>query len=153
MWILHLLPDAFIAWIVNLILLAGVLATVAGFFVKFIPLVNTYRLPIQIGGILILTLGVYFKGGYSTEIAWRERVAEVEARIKAAEAESQNQNVRIETKVVTRTQLVREQGAEVIRYVDKEIVKYDTKFAPGGQCEIPAEFVKAHNDAAEAPKK
>ena len=86
-------------------------------------------------------------------MAWRERVAEVEARIKAAEAESQNQNVRIETKVVTRTQLIREQGAEVIRYVDKEIVKYDTKFAPGGQCEIPAEFVKAHNDAAEAPKK
>lgn len=153
MWILHFLPDAFIAWIVNLILLTGVLATVAGFFIKFIPLVNTYRLPIQIGGILVLTLGVYLKGGYSTEMAWRERVAEVEAKLKKAEEESHNENVRIETRVVTRTQLVREKGQEVIRYVDREIVKYDTKFAPGGQCEIPEEFIKAHNDAAEAPKK
>jgi hypothetical protein len=55
--------------------------------------------------------------------------------------------------VVTRTQLVREKGQEVIRYVDREIVRYDTKFAPGGQCEIPEEFIKAHNDAAEAPQK
>ena len=40
------------------------------------------------------------------------------------------------------------QGAEVIKYVDREVVKYDTKFAPGGICEIPKEFFTAHDDAA-----
>jgi hypothetical protein len=86
-------------------------------------------------------------------MAWRERVAEVEARLKVAQEQSVTENTRIETKLVTRTQLVREQGQEVIRYIDREIVKYDTKFAPGGQCEIPQEFIKAHNDATEAPRK
>jgi hypothetical protein len=37
--------------------------------------------------------------------------------------------------------------------VDREVVKYDTKFMPGGICEIPREFIKSHNDAAEVPKK
>jgi hypothetical protein len=32
------------------------------------------------------------------------------------------------------------------------VIKYDTKFAPGGVCEIPKEFIKAINDAAEAQK-
>jgi hypothetical protein len=69
MWILHLLPDALIAWIVNTILIAGAVITVAGFFVRFIPVVNTYRVPVQIAGILLLTAGVYFEGGYTTEMA------------------------------------------------------------------------------------
>ena len=49
-------------------------------------------------------------------------------------------------------EIVKIKGEEVIKYVDRELVKYDTKFAAGGQCEIPKEFIKAHNDAAEAPK-
>ena len=54
MWILHLLPDAFIEWIVNIILIAGALTTVSGFFVRFVPFVNTYRTPVQIAGIFLL---------------------------------------------------------------------------------------------------
>ena len=51
-------------------------------------------------------------------------------------------------KVVTKTKVVKEKGQEVTKYVDREIVKYDVKFAPGGECEIPKEFIKAHNEAA-----
>ena len=48
---------------------------------------------------------------------------------------------------------MREQGQRVIEYVDREVVKYDTKFVPGGECEIPPEFVTAVNSAAERPTK
>ena len=77
---------------------------------------------------------------------------EVEARVAAAEEAGRKENVKIVTKVVTKTQIIRTRGADIVKYVDREIVKYDTKFAPGGQCEIPSEFIKAINDAAEAPK-
>jgi hypothetical protein len=129
--------------------------TVAGFFVHRIPfpLLWQYQLPFKILGIALLVLGVYFRGGYGVEMAWRERVAEVEARLKAAEEQSANENTRIETKTVNRTRLIRERGEEIVKYVDREVVKYDTKFMPGGICEIPREFIKAHNDAAEVPKK
>ena len=79
-------------------------------------------------------------------------MAEVEARVAAAEAKSEEENVKIVTKVVTKIQVVRTRGEDIVKYVDREIIKYDTKFAPGGQCEIPQEFIRAHNSAAEAPK-
>ena len=152
MWLLHLLPTSFILWIVNLLLLVGIVGIILGFFIKFIPIVNTYRLPIQIASIIILCTGIYWQGGYSVEQAWRERVEEMQAKVTAAEAASKETNTKIVTKVVTKTQVIRTRGADIVKYVDREIVKYDTKFAPGGECEIPREFIKALNDAAEAPK-
>ena len=152
MWILHFLPDAVILWTCNIVLLAGLLLTAAAFFIKNIPVINQYRVPAQVLGIALLVLGVYWRGGYAIEMEWRERVAAVEARVAAAEAQSKEENVKIVTKVVTKTQVIRTRGETITKYIDREIVQYDTKFAPGGQCEIPREFIKAHNDAAEAPK-
>ena len=152
MWILHFLPDTLILWICNIGLLAGILLTVTAFFIKRIPVVNQYRTPAQVLGIALLVLGVYWRGGYAVEQEWRERVAEVEARVAAAEAKSAEENVKIVTKVVTKTQVIRTRGETITKYIDREIVRYDEKFAPGGQCEIPKEFIKAINDAAEAPK-
>jgi len=152
MFILHFLPDALILWICNIVLLAGILLTAAAFFIKNIPVINQYRTPAQILGIALLVMGVYWRGGYSIEMEWRERVAEAEARVAAAEAKSAEENVKIVTKVVTKTQVIKTRGETITKYIDREIVKYDTKFAPGGQCEIPKEFIKAINDAAEAPK-
>jgi len=152
MWILHFLPDALILWICNIVLLAGILLTAAAFFIKRIPIINQYRTPAQVLGIALLVVGVYWRGGYAIEMEWRERVAEVEARVAAAEAASREENTKILTKVVTKTQIIRTRGETITKYIDREIVKYDTKFAPGGQCEIPREFIKAINDAAEAPK-
>ncbi len=152
MWILHFLPDALILWICNIVLLVGIALTVTVFFIKRIPIINQYRTPAQVLGMALLVLGVYWRGGYAIEQEWRERVAAVEARVAAAEAQSKEENVKIVTKVVTKTQVIRTRGETITKYIDREIVQYDTKFAPGGQCEIPREFIKAHNDAAEAPK-
>ena len=133
-------------------LLAGILLTATAFFIKRIPVINQYRIPAQVLGIALLVIGVYWRGGYAVEQEWRERVAEVEARVAAAEAKSAEENVKIVTKVVTKTQVIRTRGETITKYIDREIVRYDEKFARGGMCEIPQEFIKAHNSAAEAPK-
>jgi transcriptional regulator of nitric oxide reductase len=49
-------------------------------------------------------------------------------------------------KTVVKTQVVRERGKDIVRYVDREVVKFDAN------CVIPQEFVTVHNRAAEAPK-
>ena len=126
--------------------------TVTAFFIKRIPVINQYRIPAQVLGIALLVAGVYWRGGYAVEQEWRERVAEVEDRVAAAEAKSAEENVKIVTKVVTKTQVIKTRGETITKYIDREIVKYDEKFARGGMCEIPQEFIKAHNSAAEAPK-
>jgi hypothetical protein len=148
MWILHLLPDSLIAWIVNTILIVGAVVTAAGFFVRFIPFVNTYRIPVQIAGILLLTTGVYFQGGYTTEMAWRERVQEVEARLQAAETRSAEVNTEIVTRVVTQTKIVRERGNDIIKYVDREVVRDQEVIKFVENCPIPEIIINTHNAAA-----
>ena len=158
MWLLHFLPDSFLTFVVNATLIVGIVATVLSFFVlkpllRWVPGLSKYATLLQVVSVLILTAGVYFKGGYSTEMQWRDRVKDLEAKLAKAEEQSAQVNTKIETKVITKTKVIRERGEEIIKYVDREVVKYDTKFAPGGVCEIPKEFIKAHNDAAEGPKK
>ena len=148
MWILQWLPD----WIFYGIFFAGLLGLLATYVMKFIPFVYVYRTPIQAASILAIAIGTYMSGAISNEEAWQARVKEMEAKVAAAEVQSVKENIKIVEKVVIKTQIVRTRGQDIIQYVDREIVKYDTKFAPGGVCEIPKEFIKALNDAAEAPK-
>ena len=152
MWILHFLPDAVILWFCNILLLVGLVLTVAGLFAHRIPLIWQYQLPFRFLGIALLVLGVYFRGGLAVEEQWRERVAEVEAKLKVAEEKSAATNQKIDTVAREKIRVIRGQTQIVRQYIDREVVKYDTKFMPGGQCEIPQEFVRAHNQSAERPK-
>jgi len=150
MWILKWLPF----WFFYAILAIGLVGLAVTYLLRFIPLpaIYIYKTPIQIGSIILIVLGTYMSGAISNEEAWLARVKELEAKVEAAQVESVKENVKIETKVVTKTQIVKERGQEIIQYVDREIVKFDTKFLPGGECEIPKEFIQMHNKAAEAPK-
>lgn len=146
MFILHYLPDSVILWFCNGLLLAGIALTVVAFFIRSIPLINQYRIPAQVLGIALLTVGVYFRGGYAVEQDWRERVAELEAQIVVAEAASKEVNVQIETRVLKKTEYITRRGQDIVEYVDREVVKYDNT------CVIPDPFVQAHNLAAEPVK-
>jgi hypothetical protein len=156
MWVLSFLPDSLLSFFVNLVLvagLAGVILSVAfKYIVKYIPSLIPHRTVLQVVSVLLLALGVYFKGGQVVEEKWRARVTELEAKLAQAEIESQKENVKIVEKIVTKTEVIKERGEEIIRYVEVEVGKYNEKFAPGGVCEIPAEFIKAHNNSAEQPK-
>ena len=144
MWYLSLLPSI----VFHAILAAGLLFIFVSMVLKVFPFVSTYYIPIRIVGFVLFVLGVYFEGGLGIQAAMMERVKEMEAKVAAAEAESKKENIKIQEKIVYKQKIVREKGAEVIKYIDREIVKYDTKFAPGGICELPKEFFISHNEAA-----
>lgn len=150
MWILQWLPD----WIFYAILVIGVLGFIATYLLKFIPIPGLfmYRTPIQIVSLILIVVGVYMSGAISNEQSWQARVKELEVKLAAAEAEGAKETVKVVEKVVTRQQVIKEKGEEVVRYVDREVVKYDTRFLPGGECEIPKEFIRALNSAAKAPE-
>jgi hypothetical protein len=131
MWILKWLPN----WIFYAIFFAGLLGLVASFVMKFIPFVYVYKTPIQVGSIILIAIGTYMAGAISNEEAWIARVKEMEVKLAQAE--------------VKQKEFITVRGEEVIKYIDREIVKYDEKFAAGGQCEIPKEFIEAHNKAAD----
>lgn len=147
MWLLHFLPDSFIQFVVHAILVAGIVGSFLSFFVinrvlRAFPFLSQYVTIAQVISALALVAGVYFEGGYSTEMQWRERVREIEAKVAVAEQQSKEANVKIETKTVEKVKLIKEQGLVVKQYIDREVVKYDST------CTIPVEVIKAHNAAA-----
>ena len=144
MWILKWLPD----WIFYGILFIGIIGYIATYLLRFIPLpaVYIYKTPIQLVSICLIVIGVFMSGAIHNEAAWIERVKELEAKIAEAESRSAEENVKIVEKIVTKIQVIRDRTDVGIKYIDREVVKYDNT------CVIPKEFVKAHNDAAEPPK-
>lgn len=145
MWLLQLLPDTVILLFCNILLLVGIVLTLAGFFVHRLPFLYQYQLPFRVLGIALLVLGVYFRGGYAVESAWRERVAELEVKLKTAQEQSQQVNTVIKDRVITKTQVIREKGETIIQQVDKIItVEKD--------CPVPQEAIDVHNEAAQMNK-
>ena len=147
MWILHFLPDSIILAFCNILLITGIVATAAGFVAHRIAVLWPYQLGFKLGGIALLVLGVYFRGGLAVETEWRERVAAVEARLANAEKASAEANQQIDTRVQKQVTSIRQRMTYVKQYVDREVVRYND------QCVIPEPFIRAHNAAAEAPKK
>ena len=148
MWLLHFLPDSFLAFVVDAVLIAGVLATLLTCFllkylIRFVPVLAPHVRIAQIISVVLLLSGVYFKGGYSSEMAWRERVREMEAKVAAAEKQSAEANAKIDARGKEKIKIIREKGVIIKQYVDREVTKYDN------QCVIPSAVVKAHNAAAE----
>lgn len=138
MWYLSLLPNAFF----HAIVIAGLLAVLASMALKMIPFVDKYYIPMRIVGFVVFTFGIYFEGGIENEKQWVARVKEMEAKVAAAEAESKKENIKIQEKVIVKQKVIREKGEDIVRYIDREIVKYDAS------CIIPKEVIDTHNKAA-----
>ena len=152
MWMLSFIPDSLITLIVHIIFAIGVIGFFVGSFASKFPFISAYGNIVKIVAGILLVVGLYLEGGLGVEQEWRKKVAEMQAKVALAEQQSAKENVRIVEKIVKQTEYIKTRGEDIVKYVDREVVKYDTKFAPGGQCEIPKEFIKAINDAAEAPK-
>ena len=148
MWILYLLPS----WYTHAVPALGLALILVSMFLKVIPFISTYYIPLRIIGLVTLLFGIFFEGVMYSGKDLHDKIKELEAKVAAAEAKSAEVNTKIVEKIVTKQKIVKERGADIIKYVDKEIIKYDVKFAPGGQCEIPKEFITIHNKAAEEIK-
>lgn len=152
MWLLSFLPDSMLLYVVNSILIAGAIGSFLSFFVlhkilnKF-PALAPYHLLIQIVSAALLVAGIYFKGGYSVEMEWREKVAELEVKLEEAKKESAKVNTVVETKIVTKTKVIKEKADAVIQYVDRPVMQEFDK-----TCPIPKEAIDVHNEAARMNK-
>lgn len=146
MWLLHLLPDSFILFIVYCVLGAGVVLTSVSYLIRWIPGIAAYKVPARIAGIVLLILGVYFYGGYSTEMQWRERVAEMEVKVAEAEKKSVKTNTVIKKVYLDRVKIVK-QDVVVVQEKIKEVEKLIDK-----DCRVAPEAIQLLNQAAKPRK-
>ena len=143
-WMISLLPDAALNVIYWAIIIAGITGVAASWLARWIPFYGNYAKVLKPLGIVLIVLGVYLKGGYDNEMVWRDRVAELEEKLKVAEEKSAQVNTVVEEKVVTKTKVIREKADTIVKYVDRPVIQeYDKK------CPIPKEVIDIHNEATE----
>jgi hypothetical protein len=142
MWLMHLLPDSLLQFFTHLIMLLGVILTTMGVFIRYFPILMQYSLPIKIIGGVLLILGVYFEGGYSVERIWRDKVAELQVKVKEAEEKSIQANDELEKALEVKNDKTKE-----VQIVIKERIRVVAEKVDM-QCKIDKEVISILNKAA-----
>ena len=106
-------------------------------------MMGQYKLPAELVGVVLLVVGAYLFGGYGVQQAWLARVAELEAKVKAAEEQSQKVNTVIQERVVTKIKVVKENV-----YVNREIIKEVAGKQLDSSCSLPKSTVSLHDSAS-----
>ena len=146
MWILHLLPESLILVCTYLMIGIGAAGLLISWFITFIPWLNIHRTVIQIVSSILLAAGIYWYGGYSVEMIWRNEVAKLEEKVKAAEEKSSVVNKEIEIVYRDRVRIVKQDVVvlqEKIREVEKVIDR---------GCVVAPEAISILNEAARHKK-
>jgi hypothetical protein len=138
-WMLQLIPDSIFVWITYLLFATGVILYAASKLVGWLPIIGRYRLAAELSGVVALVVAAYFYGG----IGYREMVAEMKERVRVAEEKSQQVNTVIETKIVEKIKVVKENV-----YINREIVKEVAGKQLDAQCSLPRSTISLHDGAS-----
>jgi hypothetical protein len=138
-WLLQLIPDGIFVWLTYLLFGAGVILYVASKLVSWIPLMGQYRFPAELTGVVAVVIAAYFYGG----VSYREQIAEMKQRVKVAEEKSQQVNTVIETKIIEKVKVVKQNV-----YITREIVKEVAGQQLDAQCSLPQSTISLHDSAS-----
>lgn len=134
MWIYEYIP----LWTLNLLLAAAGLALA----LSYTKLLWLYKLPVRYVSISILVVGLYMCGAKTMNNHWHQRASDLQAQVEALQAKSGIVNTQIVTKIQERNVAIAQNTEETIRYIDREITKFDV------DCTLPQELIEVHNRAA-----
>lgn len=137
MWLVNFLPE----WFFQAILIGGFLGILVS---RFVP--TFYKTLVLSISLLLVCLGIFVMGSLHERKAWIAKVKEMEVQVAEAEAKSSKENIKIVEKIVYRDRIIRQKGEDIVKYIDREIVKYNET------CKVPKEVVDVLNMAAESKK-
>ncbi len=100
---------------------------------------------LQIVGLVLLIVGVYFKGGVGVELEWRERVRIAEEKVRIAEEKSKEVNTVIQKVYVDKIKTVKD--TQIV--VQEKIVEKEKII--DAECKVTKDVIDIHNQAAKNP--
>ena len=149
-WIIGLIPAWVLIKIYYLFLVSGIVLYFGSklfkrFPFRLIPFLGQYPFLSEILGVVLLVSSIYLLGGYSTEMAWRSKVEEAEAKVAIAEKASADANALLKNKIAKQVQVIHDK--QVI--IQKEI--QTNKNAIDKECRLDPSVINILNDAAQNP--
>lgn len=144
MWFLSFVPDSMLKIVVHGMVFTGLFLTFGGSFLKDLPFVGAYvRIAKQIG-VVLFVVGVFFEGGYATEMSYRARIAEMQAKIKEAEIKS----VKVNEELTIELNKTRSEIKDKVKQNGKEIQAQRQKI--DAECRLSDTAWMLYNSSVEA---
>jgi len=143
MWVLNFLPDWILQWAIHGLVIVGLVLTFVGSLIRFIPVIQPYAMVGKQIGIVLLIVGVFFEGGYATEMSWRAKVNELQAKIKEAEIKSVQANEKLANQVSKNKELIKEKVNQNAKDIEAK------REAINAECKLSDDAWMLYNRAVE----
>lgn len=147
MWLLSFLPNALLHFIITSILFTGIVIYILSFFTKFIPTLLPYVYATRIIASILICVGLYLYGSYSTEIVWRDKVTKIQEQIKISEEKSKIVNTEIKLVYIDKIKIVKETQVVIQKQISEAQPIIDST------CIVSPEVITILNDSAKRPIK
>ncbi len=150
MWYLQfmysLIPDSWIELATYAILATGITFYILSKLIAWIPFIKSYKIPLELIEVVLYDVGAFYNGGYGVERLWRERVAQMEEKVKELEGRQAEVVKVIETKVVTKIKTV-----EVVKEVIKKEIEIREKEI-NANCDVSPAAIEMFNKSVTNPE-
>lgn len=142
MWFLSFIPDELLRWVIHGVLIVGFLLLFLGPIIKKIPFISEYgSIAKAVGGLLFIS-GVFFEGGYATEMMWRARVKDLQEQVTKSEEQAKKANDNLASALKNKNDTIKEVQAALKERLGQLATKIDA------ECKITPETIQLLNDAA-----
>ena len=135
-WLINHIPD----YVIHIMVIIGLMGIIAGFLLGVMPIINQYKLPIQIISIIILVFAVYSEGSIANNKEWQSKVREQEQKVAIAEQQSADLNEKLQQELKNKTNIIWEKNNET----KKEIITY-----VHDECKLSNVAVSLHDSSSQ----
>jgi len=142
MWLFDLLPNFLLIFLINGLIVIGLLGTLSSYFIQFIPAITPYASLVKTAGIILLVVGVYLHGGYDNDQKWQDKVTALEAKVKASEQQSKDATDRISDLLNEKTKAVKEKQIVIQEKIKEVATKIDA------ECRVSPDVIEILNNSA-----
>ena len=136
------LLDSIWATLVHLLVVIGMIGFIAGYFIKNIPFITQYNLPLRIGCLILFVVGVFFEGTIYNEKVWKQRVLVLEEKVKISQIQSDNANKELQKLLDNNKQELQEAQIAIQERITRKSQALDSV------CVVSSEAISILNDAA-----
>jgi high-affinity Fe2+/Pb2+ permease len=133
---------SWLVYIVHIALIVGVAGTFFSYFLYRIPFVWRYATLIKTIALPLLVVSIFFEGYFFAAKSWMEETKKFEEKVKVAEEQSKEVNVKLDTALKEKNQVVQKQKIVIQERIREVQVKVNA------ECKVSPEAIKILNDAA-----
>ncbi len=145
MWLLSFIPDSWLVLAVHIIFGLGVLGLaltwVFGNILDHFTFISPYVKLIRSLSIVLFVSGLYFEGGIGAETEWREKVAALEEKVKIAETQSKEANIKLRAKVLEKIKIIQKNVANNKQEINTHKVIIDS------ECKLNDKAIDIYNSS------